>query len=531
MLTPPATETVTAPNVLSGPTAGVTGSSYTYTTGGSFSSLGHAVEYQFDWNGGGTDLSPWNSSTNQSKAWTASGTYSVRVRARCANDTSVISPWFGSISVTITQTTLSYTVTTSPSGLQITVDGANYVAPRSFNWVPESNHTLSLSSPQSGTSGTRYVFASWSDAGAQNHTMTAPASATTYTARFTTQFSVNTSVSPSESGSATPYGLNWYNSGTNVSISASANSGYSFSNWSGDLSGATNPTSIMVNGPKTVTANFSALVPGSLIIGPSNGLSASGTQGGLFSPSNQTYTLQNAGGTSINWSASKGQNWVSLSSTGGLLAPGASTTVTSSINTNAITLAAGTYGDTVTFTNTTNGSGNTSRFVSLTVNPGSLAITIATYPTGRQISVDGTLYTAPQTFNWTAGSMHTIAVATSPQSGGAGTRYIHASWSDGGAQGHTITVQSSRTTYTANFLTQYSLTTSVNPMGGGVIIPSGTNWYGSGQTVPISATVNPGYSFTGWSGDLSGSTKPSSVIMDSPKTVTANVRQSRRKLK
>jgi hypothetical protein len=72
----------------------------------------------------------------------------------------------------------------------------------------------------------------------------------------------------------------------------------------------------------------------------------------------------------MNWSATKVQSWVTLSATGGTLAAGAGTTVTVSIGTGANSLAASgtSYTDTVTFTNTTNGTGNTTRPVSLTVN-------------------------------------------------------------------------------------------------------------------------------------------------------------------
>jgi hypothetical protein len=47
-----------------------------------------------------------------------------------------------------------------------------------------------------------------------------------------------------------------YASGTIVTLTAVPNSGYAFSSWSGDLSGNTNPTTITMNGNKTVTANF-----------------------------------------------------------------------------------------------------------------------------------------------------------------------------------------------------------------------------------------------------------------------------------
>ena len=133
---------------------------------------------------------------------------------------------------------------------------------------------------------------------------------------------------------------------------------------------------------------------GVLSVNPSDGLSSSGNQGGPFTPSSKTYTLQNTGGTSINWTASKGQAWVSLSSTGGTLAAGASTTVTVSINSNANSLTPGTYSDIVSFTNTTNGNGNTTRPVSLTVNP------TASVPLGEAVDNASLTWTTGGNANW-----------------------------------------------------------------------------------------------------------------------------------
>jgi hypothetical protein len=107
---------------------------------------------------------------------------------------------------------------------------------------------------------------------------------------------------------------------------------------------------------------------GTLAVVPSTGLISSGTVGGPFSPSNEVYSLANTGVASLNWAASKSQSWVSLSATGGVLPAGASTNITVSINAGANSLAAGSYFDAVTFTNTTNGVGTTNRCVSLTVN-------------------------------------------------------------------------------------------------------------------------------------------------------------------
>ncbi len=169
-----------------------------------------------------------------------------------------------------------------------------------------------------------------------------------------------------------------YNMATPVTLTASSTAnGNIFNNWTGCTSASGTTCYVTLDGNKTVTASYAT--PGVLSLTPSAGLASSGTEGGPFSPSSNTYTIQNTGGSSITWSASKGQSWVSLSATGGTLASGASTTVMVSINSGANGLPAGSYGDTVSFTNTTNGSGNTTRSVSLTVNlPGTLSVTPST---------------------------------------------------------------------------------------------------------------------------------------------------------
>ena len=127
--------------------------------------------------------------------------------------------------------------------------------------------------------------------------------------------------------------------------------------------------------------------PGQLEVTPSGGLSASGTVGGPFSPSFIEYTLSNAGESSLSWTASHTETWLSLSSAGGDLAPGASTTVTVSIHANADDLSAGAYSDLVGFVNATTGAGNATRGVTLAVlTPGALHVT----PSGG-LSASGTV--------------------------------------------------------------------------------------------------------------------------------------------
>jgi uncharacterized repeat protein (TIGR02543 family) len=49
-----------------------------------------------------------------------------------------------------------------------------------------------------------------------------------------------------------------YNSGSSVQLTATPNTGYVFTGWSGDASGSANPLTVVMNGNKNITANFAA---------------------------------------------------------------------------------------------------------------------------------------------------------------------------------------------------------------------------------------------------------------------------------
>jgi glucose/arabinose dehydrogenase len=75
------------------------------------------------------------------------------------------------------------TLATSPTGLQVTLDGQPATAPRSVQGVVGITRTLGVISPQT-VGGVTYEFVSWSDGGAATHAVNTPASNTTYTATF-----------------------------------------------------------------------------------------------------------------------------------------------------------------------------------------------------------------------------------------------------------------------------------------------------------------------------------------------------------
>jgi hypothetical protein len=149
-----------------------------------------------------------------------------------------------------------------------------------------------------------------------------------------------------------------------------------------------------------------------------------------------------------------------------------------------------------------------------------VTITIATFPNGRQIIVDGTTWIASRQFVWQVGSAHTIGVP-SPQDGDPGVRYVYVGWSDRGLQTHTIVTAPINSSYNASFATRYYLTTVAN---GGSISPS-AGWWNAGQSLQIRATAEQGSEFVAWSGTGNGSytgpDNPTFIAMYGPVAQTA----------
>jgi len=78
---------------------------------------------------------------------------------------------------------VTLSLATSPSGLQVTLDGQPVTAPASVVGVVGLTRTLGVVSPQTA-GGVSYEFVSWSDGGTAIHSINTPASNTTYTATF-----------------------------------------------------------------------------------------------------------------------------------------------------------------------------------------------------------------------------------------------------------------------------------------------------------------------------------------------------------
>jgi len=110
-----------------------------------------------------------------------------------------------------------------------------------------------------------------------------------------------------------------------------------------------------------------------------------------------------------------------------------------------------------------------------------------------------------------------------------GTRYLSRGWTGGsgdipatgpGTSRSFIVTQDSTITWV--WQTQYQLTTSVQPVGGGTVTPGSGSWYNAGTVVVCNAIANLGYGWVGWTGDWSGTERPRNLSMTGPKSITAN---------
>jgi glucose/arabinose dehydrogenase len=96
----------------------------------------------------------------------------------------------GGLSTTTTRRidprTVDLTFTSNPPGLQVAVGSAVQTTPFTRTVIQGSENTVSGITPQTGA-GVPYVFAAWSDGGAQTHVVTAPTTARSYSATFVRQ--------------------------------------------------------------------------------------------------------------------------------------------------------------------------------------------------------------------------------------------------------------------------------------------------------------------------------------------------------
>jgi len=170
----------------------------------------------------------------------------------------------------------------------------------------------------------------------------------------------------------------------------------------------------------------------------------------------------------------------------------------------AVILSAGVHTLQVSYNGDSYYSPNTSNIFQVDV--GQPVLSLATVPANLALIVQGKTTATPSTEDVTFDSHYTLGVP-SPQAGAVGVRYLFNHWADTGDTNaaRTVSINGNTNSYTAAFDTQYLVNLVAIPAGGGTVTSTdepADGYYPSDAKETITATPNPGYYFTGYTGAL-----------------------------
>ncbi len=365
----------------------------------------------------------------------------------------------------------------------------------------------------------------------------------------TQQYTINVSANPNIGGTVTGGGI--YNQGQSCTVTATANSGYIFTNWTenGNVVSSNASYTFTVNTNRNLVANFTAQSQQYTInvsANPNNGGTVSG--GGTYyeGESCTVRAMANMGYTFTNWT--ENGNVVSTNSRYTFIVTGNRNLVANfTMSTYTITATADpTIGGTVTG----GGTFNQGQSCTLTATPSTGYNFVNWTKNGQQVSTNATY-----TFNVTESAAYvahfqlqsfTISLSANPTNAGtvsgAGTydygtlctvtatpfqRYLFANWTENGTvvstdQSYTFTVTANRT-LVANFeIPMVEITSEVNPEEAGSVIGAGTYHYGDEVTLTI--VRNEDWSFRNWTenGDVVSEEMTYTFIATENRNLVAN---------
>ena len=333
-----------------------------------------------------------------------------------------------------------------------------------------------------------------------------------------------------------------YHYGDVVTLTATADPGWTFSGWSGDLGGSTNPATLVMDGNKAVTATF---VADAYILD----VSIVGSGDVTLNPDQPTYAY----GDVVTLTATADPGWTFSAWSGDLggttnpatLVMDGDKAVTATFVADAYTLDVSVvgsgsvtitpdqptyaYGEVVTLTATADPGWTFSAWsgdLGGTANPATLvmdgdkAVTatfvMAAYTLDVSIVGSGSVTITPDQPTYAYGEVVTLTATADPG-------WTFNAWSgdlNGAANPLTLVMDGDKAV-TATFLADaYTLAVDVIGSGSVTVTPSQPT-YAYGEVVTLTATANPGWLFSGWSGDLSGPANTHVVVMNGDKSVTA----------
>ena len=307
----------------------------------------------------------------------------------------------------------------------------------------------------------------------------------TVTATFgLVEYALTTRVAPSGSGRVDPVSaIAPY--GTVLAVTATANVGWRFDCWSGDVAHTTTAAAtVTMDADKSVTAHFLSYTQtltvtksgagkgGILINGAARGLPYSGSFAGS---SVLTLTAVAGGGSAfMRWSGD----------------------ATGTANPIVLSMAA-------------------DRSLDACFDP-LVKTRFSTSPKAVPVYIDATPYDTPCGPSYAAGTTHTVGVE-SPVTLTDYTRLTFSHWAPEADQWHVLTWPSVGMKYTAYYDAHLKVTAEVSPPGSGTttVMPDALGgWYSPGSRIAFYATAAPGYEFWHWEFVKRGKTKDNPTVHD-----------------
>ena len=316
----------------------------------------------------------------------------------------------------------------------------------------------------------------------------------------------------------------WYALGASVTVTAAADSGYTFAGWSGDVSGDTNALAMPVTMDRTrsLTANFqSNAVSGAGLVwrvdfngSSSDTLAVSNFTGWTVSSTSRTQSFANVDGGSVSSSITVRllgtgtfntyQRTMNAGSATNLYRDGAQNTAPLTLALSNLTPSASytlrvwyfddefTLGTTQTYINVTDGGSTTL---------GALTNTYTGNAAGGHASLPNSLYDNRYvlTAALTAGTNGQINVSITPNSGNGKINAFELAAPAAAPEEFTLTVHAAT---------------------GGSVSPTGGT-YTTGTEVPVTATASQYFHFVSWTGDVQGTVNPTNLVVTSNLTVWA----------
>ncbi|MBO6024454.1 MAG: InlB B-repeat-containing protein [Bacteroidales bacterium] len=262
---------------------------------------------------------------------------------------------------------------------------------------------------------------------------------------------ITVAANPSEGGTVSGGGT--YNQGESCTVSATANTGYTFTNWTenGTVVSTNASYTFNVSGDRSLVANFTLNnYTITATAEPSNGGNIAGSGNFNYGETCTLTATSNTGYTFVNWTKNGTQ-----------------------VSTNA------TYSFTVTESATyvAHFSAN-SYTINVTTTPsnGGTASGGGTYTYGQSCTVSATPATGYRFVNWMENGNH---VTSQPS--------------------YTFNVTGDRDLLAHFSLQSYTITASADPTAGGNVTGDGS--YHHGETCTLTATTNTGYTFVNWTKD------------------------------